>query len=105
MTTHGLIRDLLHAKLELQDDQALEQFWFIDERHVAATIGTKGGAICGPVLFYRIAGDEAVEIHDNSGKVWFRWEKIEVKGAVLAVLCEDKLKEFSIDSSPARASG
>lgn len=103
MNTQDVIRILLRAKLELQDNQALEQFRFIDDRLVVATIGTKGGAACGPVLYYRITDDEAVEIHDDSGSVWFRWENLELKGSVLTVLCVDELKEFSIDRSTAEA--
>jgi hypothetical protein len=104
MTTHDLIRGLLHAKLELQDDQALEQFWFIDDRHVVATIGTKGEAICGPVLFYRIADDDAVEISDHGGSLWFRWEHVQLKGDVLVVLCAGEPKEFSIPRLPVETS-
>lgn len=104
MTTHGIIRDLLHAKLELRDDQALEQFRFIDDQHVAATIGTKGGPACGPVLFYRIADDEAVEISDHEGSLWFRWEHVRLKGDVLVVLCAGEPKEFSIARLPPETS-
>jgi hypothetical protein len=104
MTTHGLISDLLDARLELQDDQALEQFRFIDDQHVAATIGTKGGPACGPVLFYRIADDDAVEISDHGGSLWFRWEHVQQKGDVLVVLCAGEAKEFSIARLPLETS-
>jgi len=54
MTTHDLIRDLRQARLELQDERFLEQFWFGDDGRVVATIGTKNGAVSGPVPNYRI---------------------------------------------------
>lgn len=97
MAAAEIIRDLLQARLELVDDEVLEQFWFIDGEHVAATIGTKGGAVCGPVLYYRITGDDAVEIHDRGGKVWFRWERLCLDGGTLLLLsCGGRPKEFSI---------
>ena len=53
MTAHDVIQGLIQAKLELQDAQVLEQFWFTENNHVVATLGTKDGAICGPVFTYR----------------------------------------------------
>jgi hypothetical protein len=91
-----IIRDLIQAMIELVDDEALEQFRFIDGEHVAATIGTKSGAVCGPVLYYRITGDDAVEIHDDGGRVWFRWERLRLDGGTLHLSCGGRPKEFSI---------
>jgi hypothetical protein len=100
MAASGIIRDLLQAKLELQDDQALEQFWFIDDRHVAATIGTKGGSVCGPVLYYRITSDDAVEICDDGGEVWFRWEQLHLEGETLRILCQGRPRELLVARLP-----
>jgi hypothetical protein len=101
MTSRDLIRDLRQARLELQDEQVLEQFCFTDERHVVATLGTTNGAICGPVLSYRIADDDAVEISSSDGsRMYYRWEQAQVTGDVLTVLCEGVSKRFSITRAP-----
>ena len=96
MTSSDLIRDLLQAKLELQDEGLLEQFWFAEGGHVVATLGTKNGAVCAPVLRYKITDDDAVEITSFDGARLYRWEQAQVRGNVLIVLCEGISKRFSI---------
>ncbi len=100
MSAADIIRSLIQAELELMDDDVLEKFRFIDGRHVAATIGTKDGALCGPVLYYRINGEDSVEIRDDGGRVWFRWERLVLDGGTLHVTCGGDSKDFSIARAP-----
>jgi len=101
MSVQDLIQGLVQAKLDLQDERVLEQFWFTNDNHVVATLGTKGGAVCGPVLKYRITEDNTVEILHGE-KVEYRWEQVQMSGDVLAVLCAGKPKTFSITRPPER---
>jgi hypothetical protein len=101
MSVHDLIQTLSRAKLELQDERVLEQFWFTDDNHVVATLGTKGGAVCGPVFRYRVTPDSAVEILSGE-KVEYRWEQLQMSGEVLAVVCAGKSKTFTITRPPQR---
>src|SRR5436190_21592329 len=101
MSVHDLIQGLAQAKLELQDERVLEQFWFADNNHVVATLGTKGGAVCGPVFKYRVTADHAVEILSGE-KVEYRWEQLQLSGDLLAVVCGGKPKTFTITRPPER---
>jgi hypothetical protein len=101
MSVHDLIQNLVRAKLELQDERVLEQFWFTDNNHIVATLGTKGGAVCGPVFKYRVTPDNAVEILSGE-KVKYRWEQLQLSGDVLAVVCAGKSKIFTITLPPER---
>ncbi len=100
MTSHDLIRELRQARLELQDDRVLEQFWFGDDDHVVATLGSKDGPVCGPVLQYRITDDAAVEITGSDGTKFYRWEQLQISGDVLTVMCAGVSKKFSITRTP-----
>jgi hypothetical protein len=102
VNTSELIHSLLQAKLELQDEQTLEQFWFTNDNHVVATLGTKGGPVCGPVFSYRVAADDAVEILEPDGSVLYRWEQVEARGDTLAVVCRGRPKVFAITRAPER---
>jgi hypothetical protein len=96
-----LIRSLFQATLELQDEHAVEVFMFSNENHVVATLGTKDGPICGPGLLYRVTEDDVLEILDHRGTVLCKWEKIQVRGDTLNVVCAGRTKVFSITRPPA----
>jgi hypothetical protein len=99
MSVHDLIQGLVQAKLELQDERVLEQFWFTNDNHVVATLGTKGGPVCGPVFEYRVTADDAVEIFSDK-TVEYRWENVQMSGDVLALVCQGKPKTFTITRAP-----
>lgn len=101
LNTSELIHSLLQAKLELQDERALEQFWFTNDNQVVATLGTKDGAVCGPVFKYRGTPDNEVEIFSGE-KVEYRWEQLQMNGDALMVVCAGKPKTFSITRPPER---
>jgi hypothetical protein len=101
MSVPDLIQGLLQAKLELQDEHVLEQFWFIENNNVVATLGTKGGAVCGPVFKYRVTADNAVEIFYGE-TVEYRWEQVQMSGGILKVVCAGEPKTFSITRPPER---
>jgi hypothetical protein len=77
----------------------LEQFWFTEDTHVVATLGTKGGAICGPVFSYRVTDDDAVEI-GSGGEQMYRWERAQISGDVLTVFCKGVSRRFSVTRAP-----
>lgn len=100
MAIHQLISSLRQAKLELQHDYILEQFWFIDDKRVVATLGTKNGPICGPILNYKITDDDAVEIIGSDGVRVYEWKQVRICGDWLTVLCDGIAKKFNITKVP-----
>jgi hypothetical protein len=96
LSTLDVIHSLIQATLELQDEQAIEVFQFCNERQIVATLGTKGGPVCAPGLLYEVTEDDVVEIFDHRGTVLYRWEKIQVQGDTLSIVCAGRRKVFSI---------
>ena len=101
MSARETIDDLLQARLELRDPVILEQFWFTDDQHVTATIGEKNGAVCGPILAYRITDQDVVVIGDDNTD-WYHWEDIRVEGNLLHVHCDGRTKVFTIERQKPR---
>ena len=100
MSAHEIIRSLLHSKLELQDSTNLEVFWFTESHRVIATLGTRGEAVCGPILKYSINDDETVEIGDSSESLFYRWERLQLTDDELVVVCDGMTKRFTITKPP-----
>jgi hypothetical protein len=100
MTAHEIIQNLLQAKLELQNETFLEQFWFMDGGRVVATLGTKDGAVCGPVLGYQIQKDETVEIGNPSESLFYKWKNLQLSENELIVTCDGMTKRFAITRPP-----
>lgn len=100
MTAREIIQSLLQAKLELQDDRMLEQFWFTDDSRVVATLGTKEGAVCGPIFGYQICNDETVEIGKAGESLFYKWKNLQLSGNELLVVCDGMTKRFSITHPP-----
>jgi len=102
---HGApaLKELLAgAELVLQDDETLECFRFhASDDRVAATLCTRGGPVCSPLLNYRISDDSKVWISDHHSKV-FIWEKVELADGVVTVMCKERLKRFSYTISKKR---
>jgi hypothetical protein len=96
----NVIQGLIQATLVLQDAQTIEVFRFLNERHVVATLGAKGGPICAPGLLCRVSEDDVVEIFDHRGTMLYKWEKIQVRGDMLSVVCAGRPKVFSITRPP-----
>lgn len=105
MTTHEIIQNLQQARLELQDSALLEQFWFKDGGSVIATLGTKDGAVSGPVLGYTINGEGSVLIGKECHPPFYKWEHIELRADELVVVCGGKVKRFSVTRPPKRERG
>lgn len=99
MTAREIIQSLLQAKLELQDDKLHEQFWFTDGSRVVATLGTKDGAVCGPVLGYQIRNDE-VEIGNAGESLFYKWKNLQLLDNTLVVFCDGMTKRFAITRPP-----
>ena len=94
------LRAIGHATLDLIHPSIVEQFEFVDDRYVAATVGEQEGYVTAPLLTYQITNTGSVVIGDESGE-WYRWEEIQLDGEILRVRCDGIIKEFSI--TPGRA--
>ena len=82
------------------DDEVVEQFSFMDDTRIVATLGTKNGAICGPVLRYRLPSDGSIEIIDSDGLVMYRWAEVLVSTDLLSVVCDGRSKKYRITRAP-----
>jgi hypothetical protein len=102
-TSQNLIHDLRQAKLELLDENTLEQFCFSDDSHIVATIGAKDGPVCGPILNYTVADDDAIEITQHDGTMLYRWEQADLRDDILTVECDGISKRYSVTRAPKKA--
>ncbi|MCE9551937.1 MAG: hypothetical protein K8T91_00970 [Planctomycetes bacterium] len=97
MTAAEVIESLIGARLELQDDLQVGQYWFGRHGYVAATLGVKNGGVCAPLFEYRIKDNETVEIGPigPGGPMW-QWEQLQINGDILTVLFNGKPRSFEI---------
>jgi hypothetical protein len=96
MSAQDIIRSLFQAGLDLQDEEKIEQFWFLETGLVVATLGTKGSAICGPTLNYCIGDDGSITIGKKNESFLYRWEQLSLSENELTVVCNGTTKRFSI---------
>ena len=84
-----------NCKIELLSAFVIEQYWFHANDHVSATLGTKGGPVCAPLLQYKILSDNSIELYDQSGTIAV-WTHIKASPDNLQVECLGKRKLFTI---------
>jgi len=101
--SQNLIHDLRQAKLELLGENTLEQFCFSDDSHIVATIGAKDGPVCGPILNYTVADDDAIEITQHDGTMLYRWARADLRDDILTVECDGISKRYSVTRAPKKA--
>ena len=93
MDTARLKEVLIGAQLTLIDEEAVEYFRFGRDNHVAVTLGTRSGAVCAPILIYRVTENGTVELGGGSPPSYI-WEDVELHDGVLSVKCGAFLKRF-----------
>jgi len=94
MDADDLRKTLAGAKLVLLDEDTVEHFGFHDrDDGVAATLGTRSGAVCAPVLRYHITDDAKVQFSDHRS-VLFTWDQVELSDGVVTARCGQHLKRF-----------
>lgn len=81
--------------LELRSESSVAQYWFHEGGAVSATLGSRGGAVCAPILKFNIVGPKSIEIHGPSGIVTV-WENIRAVGRELHVECSGANLVFKI---------
>jgi hypothetical protein len=102
MDAKTLREKLAGAELVLQDEKAVAQFRFhATDDGVGATLGTRGGPVCGPLLHYLVTDDAEVEISDHSSVV-FTWEQIELSDGIMTVKCGSRVKRFTFTPAKKR---
>ena len=85
---------LIGANLALLEDRAIEHLSFGRDNYVAATLGTRSGGVCAPVLSYHVTEDGKVELgagsdlHETVGRCRIK------EVVVLSVRCGKYLKRF-----------
>lgn len=100
------LREILSgSKFSLIDADAVEDFSFPDEGdHLPATLGTRSGAVCAPVLRYHITAEGKVEIFSGP-QLLYTWEEIEVHGDIATVRCGQGTKRFRYSREGKRSRG
>ena len=94
MDAESLRSALAGAKLSLLDEHAIQNFSFSEEGNgVAATLGTRGGPVCAPGLWYRVLDDGAVELTGGEA-LSYRWEQVELQDGILTVRCDRRVNRF-----------
>ncbi|WP_171188958.1 hypothetical protein [Alienimonas chondri] len=88
-----MISRLIGSSLELQDDEILEQLYFGQDNHLSASLGMKGGWVCGPILRYELCEDGRVKIGDDDEWLWV-WDSMELSNDRLTVQCGGQAKTY-----------
>ena len=70
--------DLAGYTLALVDDRQVRQYSFHEKGHVAATVGQRGGFVCGPVFYWHLDRDGVLVIteDEDGGRVVDRLKKV-----------------------------
>lgn len=87
---------IVGKRLELIDEERIQQFWFQDDGYVSATLGTKDGGVCNPILRYEILGEDSLRIIDENAKTIFLWKDIVIDGNELRVTCNNVAEVYGI---------
>ncbi len=86
---------LAGAELVLQDEHAVEHFRFgAADDGVAATLGTRGGPVCTPLLRYLVTDDAKVQFSDHRS-ILFVWEQVEFSDEFMSARCAERIKRFA----------
>src|SRR5215831_6940303 len=90
------IREILPgSQLVRLDEQTVEQFWFhVGDNGVAATVGTRNGPVCAPILRYSITENGQVQFSDHHA-ILFTWESIELLDRVLVAKCDQRVHRYT----------
>jgi len=98
MEVHEILNLIINKRLDLIGNIIVEQFWFSSDDIVVATLGSKD-VVCAPILYYKIIGNGALQILDDSGSIYYEWTSIELKSNILEVDCNGTRKKFSISDA------
>lgn len=85
----------LECTITLVSDTEVEEYWFHPGNSVSATLGEKGGAVCAPLLTYKVLEERRVEIIWPGGSC-STWDDIQVDGDRIRVRCRGQEKVFAI---------
>ena len=101
-----MLKDELEGlRLSIVDETIIEDLGFSGDS-VIATIGTKNGAVCAPVLDYEVTGNDSLVIDKESFNI--QWSQIEFREDTVAVIRNEAPAEYKIvsksDSAAAKRS-
>lgn len=83
-------------RLALVSETDIETYRFQTTGHVAATLGTKNGPVCAPLLTYSVLSADSIRLlHSDDAAI--TWTNIEIDGDVLRTECEGRIKAFRIE--------
>ncbi|MBU2714351.1 hypothetical protein [Zooshikella harenae] len=82
-------------RLSLIDEQNIEDLGFSGDT-VISTIGSKGGAVCAPVLEFEVTGTDSLVI--DKGNFNIQWSQIEISKNTVSVHRNGKAAVYKIVS-------
>lgn len=85
---------LLGLSVSLIDESIVEIFRFASD-HLAATIGTKGGPVCAPILALEIVGPVSLRIVGQGFRI--SWDQVEIGPERLSVRRNGIPAQYRID--------
>ncbi|WP_299581882.1 hypothetical protein [uncultured Microbulbifer sp.] len=88
-----LIEKLKGMRVCLDSPTRVEQLGF-GENQVSATIGTKGGPVCAPLLKYSVLSDDSLVI--DKDKFNIEWKNIRVGEEYISVVRNDVECKYKI---------
>ena len=95
MDSKNLREILAGSQLVRLDDEAVEQLWFhLGDNGVAATLGTRNGPVCAPILQYTVTDDGKVQFSDHHS-ILFTWESVELLDGVLIAKCNQRVHRYT----------
>lgn len=90
---------LLGLSVSLIDESIVETFSFVSD-HLAATIGTKGGPVCAPILSFEIVGPRSLHIVGQGFRI--SWDQGEIGPERLSVWRNGIPALYRIDGQPVK---
>ena len=86
-------------RVSIIHDERTENFTFLDEK-VVATLGSKDGPVCGPILSYEFTSENSILI--GKGQFNIEWEGIDVEENIISVLRNGVPTIYQIISKPGK---
>ena len=87
-------KDLEGLKVSLNDERIVEDFQFAGDK-VIATIGTKDGAVCAPILDLKIINPSALTIEGQGLAI--KWEDVQITDSQILTIRNGKPAIYSIE--------
>lgn len=90
-----LKNQLVGLKLSIVDEHIIENLSFYDDS-ISSTLGSVNGAVCAPILQFKIIAKDALVIDENGFNI--QWNNIEINQHSISVNRNGKQAQYKIVS-------